>query len=147
MRIIQANKNKPLMLGRQGENEVTTVQFDVSGWADLYGQGTFTLINMRPSESLGYFCNVTVADDVVSWVVKNTDVYLAGDGHVQLVYTVGDQIAKSVIFFTRVLKSLNVTDVPDTPPDWAAEVLEELATLQALITIATNAQIDSALYS
>lgn len=147
MRIIQANKNKPLMLGRQGENEVTTVQFDVSGWADLYGQGTFTLINMRPSESLGYFCNVTVANDVVSWVVKNTDVYLAGDGHVQLVYTVGDQIAKSVIFFTRVLKSLNVTDVPDTPPDWAAEVLEELATLQALITIATNAQIDSALYS
>lgn len=147
MRIVQANKNKPLVIGRQGENEVTTVQFDVSGWATLYGEGTFTLTNLRPTESLGYACTVTVADEVVSWVVKSTDVYIAGEGHVQLTYTVGDQIAKSVIYFTRVQKSLNSSEVPDDPPDWAADVLSELARLEALFDIATTAEIDSAIYS
>lgn len=147
MRIVQANKNKPLFIGRQGENEVTTVQFNVEGWADLYGSGTFTLTNQRPGESYGYSCSVTVADEVVSWVVDDADVYIAGEGHVQLTYTVDDQIAKSEIFFTRIQKSLSIGEVPDPAPDWASEVMTELARLEALFDIATTAEIDSALYS
>ena len=87
MRIIQANKNKPIALGFQGENDAVTVQFDVKGWADLYGAGYFTLLNQRPTESVGYPCTVTVADEVVSWVVSYTDVFIEGTGHVQLTFT------------------------------------------------------------
>ena len=96
MRIVQAKKNKPIYIGWQGENEVVTVQFDVSGWSDLYGNGTFTLINQRPTETVGYPCTVTVADNIVSWVVKAVDVFIEGNGHVQLTYTVNGQIAKSI---------------------------------------------------
>lgn len=150
MRIIQAQKNKPIYIGWQGENEVVTVQFDVSGWSDLYGAGTFTLINQRPKETVGYPCAVTVSDNVVSWVVKEVDVYHEGNGHVQLTYTVNDQIAKSIQFFTIIQKSINVGDIPDPLPDWFNEVqvkIQECLDAVAAIEVATNAEIDSALYS
>ena len=143
MRIVKAKQNKPIYIGWQGENEVVTVQFDVKGWKDLYGNGVFTLINQRPTETVGYPCTVSVADEVVSWLVKDTDVYLEGNGHVQLTYTVNGAVAKSIQFFTFVQKSINSGPVPDPLPDWFEEVMEYIQQLQ----IATNAEIDSALYS
>ena len=93
MRIVQARKNKIIPLGFQGEHDVTTVQFDVSGWADLYGEGTFSLMNQRPTETMGYPCTISEENDVVSWVVDNNDVFIEGNGRVQLTYTVGQNIA------------------------------------------------------
>ena len=147
MRIIQAKKNKPINIGWQGENEVVTVQFDVSGWADAYGNGSFTLLNQRPTETVGYPCTVTENDGVVSWVVKDVDVYYEGNGHVQLTYTVDGHIAKSIQFFTLVQKSINVGDIPDPLPDWFQEVQTEIEQLESVVVIATNAEIDAALYS
>lgn len=154
MRIVQAKKNKPIYIGWQGENEVVTVQFDVSGWSDLYGSGTFTLINQRPTETVGYPCTVTVADDVVSWVVKDVDVFIEGNGHVQLTYTVNGQIAKSIQFFTFVQRSINVGDIPEPLPDWFSEMQQEIDEAMALVqevldtyAVATNAEIDAAIYS
>ena len=150
MRIVQAKRNKPIYIGWQGENEVVTVQFDVSGWSDLYGNGTLTLINQRPTETVGYPCTVTVADNIVSWVVKAVDVFIEGNGHVQLTYTVNGQIAKSIQYFTFIQRSINVGEIPDPLPDWFAEVQAEIDEIFALLDsyeIATNAEIDSALYS
>lgn len=154
MRVVQAKKNKPIYIGWQGENEVVTVQFDVKGWADLYGNGTFTLINQRPTETVGYPCTVTVEDEVVSWVVKDVDVDIEGNGHVQLTYTVNDHVAKSIQFFTFVQKSINVGDIPEVLPDWFREMQVEIAEAMALVQecidtyqVATNAEIDTALYS
>lgn len=143
MRIVQAEKNKIIHIGRQGENEVVTVQFDVKGWSDLYGDGVFTVINQRPTETVGYPCTVTVSDEVVSWVVKDLDVYIEGNGRVQLIYTVNEHVAKSVQFISFIQKSIDIGDIPDPLPDWFAEVMEYISQLQ----IATNAQIDAELYS
>lgn len=147
MRTIQANKNKPIFLGWQGENEVTTVTFDVSGWETLYGSGTFTLINQRPTETVGYPCTVTVANETVSWVVKAVDVYKEGNGHVQLTYTVDDDVAKSIQFFTLIQKSINVGDIPDPLPDWFNEIEEMVQQCIDSVVVATTAEIDSAMYS
>lgn len=143
MRIIQAKKNKPIYIGWQGENEVVTVQFDVKGWADLYGSGVFTVMNQRPTETVGYPCTVTVSNEVVSWVVKDVDVYIEGNGRVQLTYTVDGHVAKSIQFITTIQKSINVGDIPDPLPDWFAEVMEYIEQLQ----IATIPEIDAELYS
>lgn len=143
MRTIQAKQNRVIPIGFQGENGVVTVQFDVTGWADLYGTGTFTLLNKRPTEEIGYPCSVTVSGNTVSWVVSAADVYYAGNGRCQLDYTVNQQVAKSVQFFTLVSPSIGVGDVPDPAPDWIREVLEAVASIQ----VATNAEIDLALYS
>lgn len=142
MRTIKARKDKIIPLGYQGENEVVTVQFDVSGWRDLYGSGTFTLMNQRPTEGFGYPCTVTVENEVVSWVIKAVDVYIEGNGLCQLTYTVNNAIAKSVQFITSVRKSVGVGDVPDPVPDWVQEIQEAISTIE----VATIAQIDSALY-
>lgn len=155
MRTIYAKRNKPLIIGWQGENEATQVQFDVSGWKDTFGTGTFSLLNQRPTETIGYPCTVTEADGIVTWVVKDVDVAKEGTGHVQLTYTVGDQLAKSEQFFTLIRKSINVSETPPEPyPDWFADVMQAVneATQTAQecldsVVVATNAQIDSALYS
>lgn len=154
MRTIHANKNKPLIIGFQGENDAVTVQFNVSGWKDLYGEGTFSLLNQRPSETIGYPCTVTEEDNVVSWVVKEVDVFKEGTGRVQLTYTVGETLAKSEQFFTIVRNSINVGDVPEPYPDWYYEVMKEINEAKELsqecldsVQVATNAEIDSALYS
>lgn len=142
MRIIQARRNKVIQLGFQGENGVVTVQFDVKGWADLYGAGTFALMNQRPTEEIGYPCSVTVENNVVSWIVGSADVFIPGNGRCQLSYTVNNKIAKSVQFITSVYKSIGVGDVPDPAPDWVQDVLNAVAS----INVATTEQIDSALY-
>ena len=154
MRIVKAKQNKIIPLGFQGEHDVTTVQFDVSGWADLYGEGTFSLVNQRPSETTGYPCTITEENEIVSWVVDNNDVYIEGNGRVQLTYTVGENIAKSIVFITRIMKSIGVGEVPEPVPDWMEEMRQEIAAANDIaqecldsVQVATNAEIDSALYS
>lgn len=155
MRIVQAEKKKPLIIGWQGENEVTQVQFDVSGWKDTYGTGTFSLLNQRPTETIGYPCTVTEEDGIVSWVVKDVDVAKEGTGHVQLTYTVGETLAKSEQYFTLIRKSINVSEeIPEPYPDWFADVMVQVNEAKEIaqkcldaVAVATNAQIDSALYS
>lgn len=155
MRIINANKNKPLVIGWQGENDAVTVRFNVDGWKDKFGEGIFSLICQRPTETVGYPCTVTEAGGVVSWVVKYVDVFYEGTGHVQLTYTVGDTIAKSEQYFTIIRKSINVSEEPPEPyPDWFAEVMQAVEEAKQVaqecldsVEVATNAQIDAALYS
>lgn len=142
MRIMQAKKNKVIPLGFQGENGVVTVQFDVSGWSDLYGAGTFSLMNQRPTEENGYPCYVSVDGNVVSWLISSTEVYIPGNGRCQLTYTVNNTVAKSIQFITSVYPSVGVGEVPDSPPDWVWEIREAIASIE----IATISEIDSALY-
>lgn len=146
MRLIKARKDKVIPIGFQGENGVVTVQFDVTGWSDLYGSGTFSLMNQRPTETTGYPCTVTVANNIVSWVVSDFDVYIAGNGRVQLTYTVSSKIAKSIQFFTIVQKSIGTGTVPEPVPDWLDELQEEIQECQDALQVATNAEIDAALY-
>ena len=146
MRIIQALPNKLLKIGFQGENDALAVTFDVKGWDDLYGQGTFALMNQRPTETTGYPCTVTLADDVVTWKVSNADVAIPGNGRVQLVYTVGTLIAKSVQYCTEIYNSIGSGEIPAPVPDWVWEVRNELAEMEEQIQVATNAEIDAALY-
>jgi len=123
MRYITARECTEIALGRQGENNVTTVQFDVSGWAEEYGSGTFMLLNQRSEDTVGYPVESTVENETVSWVVKSADVYYSGYGKVQLTYTVDNKIAKDVIYVTHTDKSIDGGDIPDPTPDWVAEVL------------------------
>lgn len=147
MRIIQALPNKLLKIGFQGENDALAVTFDVDGWADLYGQGTFALMNQRPTETTGYPCEVTLDGDTVTWVVSNPDVAIPGNGRVQLTYTVGSVIAKSIQFCTEIYRSIGSGDVPPPVPDWVWQVRDEIAQIEGQVQVATNAQIDAALYS
>ena len=151
MRISNAKKNKPVLLGFQGENNAVMVRFDVTGWQEAYGTGTFSLYNQRPTEPVGYPCySITVEDGILSWLVQNADVAIAGDGFVQLTYTVGESVAKSEQYNTLVLSSINYGPIPEPVPDWVWEVRSAVAEAIAIaesIETATLEQIDEALYS
>ena len=125
MRYVKAQDGVVIQLGRQGENEVVTVQFDIKGWAEEYGTGTFTLVHQRCKDGDGFEREITVDGDVLSWLITNVDVAYAGNGVLQLTYTVGDAVAKSAMFYTKVLPSLDASEeVPDPWKPWVDEVLE-----------------------
>ena len=125
MRYVKAVEGEVIPLGRQGENNILTVQFDVSGWEEEFGVGTFTLVHQRCMDGDGFEREITVADNKVSWLITNVDVAYAGKGLLQLTYTVDEAVAKSVIYTTKVEKSLDATaKVPDPWKPWVDEVLE-----------------------
>ena len=106
MRTIHAKCNAAIPLGRVGENDAAVVVFDVSRWAETYGDGTFELVNLRSGETDGYYCDIEQIENEVRWTVKSTDLTNVGYGKCELIYTVGGTVAKSVIFSTVVLASL-----------------------------------------
>ena len=128
MRQISAQEKVIIPLGRQGENGAAEIIFDVSGWADLYGNGAFELLNRRPAENTPYTCSITVSDEQVHWIVQSADVALVGHGRCELTYVVDDVIAKSVVFATCVLPSIEgAGEVPEPYESRIQDLIEASA--------------------
>ena len=123
MRYVKAEEKENIALGRQGENQVVTVQFDVAGWREQYGTGEFILLHQRSGDTAAYPCTITEDGDTLVWVIESADVYYKGNGMAQLIYIVNSAIAKSVIYSTFVLPSLDGGDMPTPMPDWIFEVM------------------------
>lgn len=126
MKYVTAKECIVIPLGRQGENLAETVQFDVSGWAELYGAGAFMLLHQRCSDPAPYECPITVEDETVNWAVRNADTALVGYGKAELIYAVNGAVAKSVIYQTNTLKSLDGSaEFPDPYDDWLRQMHED----------------------
>lgn len=121
-------------LGRQGEKDVTTVPIDYSPWAVEYGQGAVQAVYSR-ADGLTYNVVLEVDGTTANWVVTKADTEIDGRGELQIEYYVGDKLKKSIVWATKVSRSLKVTgDAPDPYETW----LESLQTLAA--ETQTNAQ-------
>lgn len=126
MRYIVASQETVIPLGRQGEDNVETVQFDVSGWVEEYGDGAYELLHERCMDTAPYECPITVEDGVVNWVVRSADTAYVGRGQAQLMYVINDGVAKSVIYKTSTLKSIDGNpDFPDPYDDWLRQMHED----------------------
>lgn len=133
-------------VGRQGENLARNIYFDLSDLIDTYGEGTATLVHMRPSDKAPYVCTVTRSDTFLIWAPTSTDTAYAGSGKCELRWVVGDTLAKSVIYATKIAQSITADEtMPDQYQSWYEQLL---AQIQAY-TIATqridvlNARVDS----
>lgn len=145
MRMIRAEELSAFPLGRLGENEVTTVVFDITEWRELYGEGTFSLLNRRSGDAAAYPCVVEQDEREVRWNIKAADVAVAGYGQCELIYTVGSTVAKSKIYNTYVDQALTGGDnVPEPWEDWVQDVLDAVDRIEAaaeqIKTSATPAQ-------
>lgn len=146
MRYVTAQEGVVIPLGRQGENEVETVQFDVSGWAEEYGEGSYELLHERCLDSAPYACPITVDEDkqLVEWVVRNSDNAYKGRGRAQLVYIVDKAVAKSVIYYTSTLPAIDSDmEFPDPYEDWLVQMHEDAEYVRANIDAALDAQENS----
>ena len=124
LRYVVAEENVVIPLGRQGENEVETVQFPVDGWAELYGTGAFELLHKRCKDTAPYPCSITVEDGNVNWVIGSADTQFVGRGVAQLVYVVDGAVAKSVVYATSTLHSVDGGScAPEPWQSWVDEVL------------------------
>lgn len=105
-------------LGVQGENLAQQVRFPVRRWVEGYGEGTFRLLVRRPGDTEPYAAAVTVEEEYVVWTVTAADTARAGMGRCELQYSVGEALAKSWAWVTRVEASLGGSGEDPPEPEY-----------------------------
>lgn len=120
MRIVKvgvlAPTNKGILLGVQGENRATEVEFDTRPWFREYPSGTMSAVAKREGDHAPYPLSLDVADGTAVWQVSDTDTAKAGEGKVELTMTSGGVRVRSLTFKTLVTASL--TDAPVDDDAW-----------------------------
>lgn len=121
---IYALPDRPVDLGRLGENEHRRVLFDVSEYVTMYPNATYTVINRPYQSDTAYpVPTVTRDGDCLIWTVTASDVAAEGRGECELIVTVDDVIAKSIIYSTVVKAALDGSGEVPTPVEaWQAEL-------------------------
>lgn len=121
-----------LILGQQLENEVTEVVFDFSAWQSAYGSGTVGLSVQRHGDDRPYAVVPTVSGTDATWNISDLDTACKGVGEVQVTYTVGTVIKKSVVYKFTVYRSLGENgEYPSPGQTWQEEIEEELNDVKA----------------
>lgn len=122
MRTVYAQKNKKIILGRQGEDNAVRVVWPgiVSDWSSLYGYGSFQLSVRRFGDENAYPVVVEVNGDDIRFTVTSTETSIAGNGNCELTYIANGTIAKSATWETVVLNSLT-GQTPSEPPEEPAK--------------------------
>lgn len=124
MRTVNAKCGAVIPIGRLGENEATAVVFDVAEWIELFGVGDFTLLHQRSGDPAPYPCSIEHDENTVTWTVTSADLGVQGYGKCELIYTVSDTVAKSVIYTTVTGAALTGGAEPPEPwEDWVQRVL------------------------
>lgn len=146
MRTVKAKEECIIQIGRTSENDAEVIRFDVSDWPELYGAGgSFVLAHQRPNEAQPYVCAASVAaDGWLEWIVKDTDVQITGKGEAQLTYVINSVVAKSVIFTTRISRSLGQTgELPEPYENKIDELIEAAANITTEANRAETARTDA----
>jgi len=126
-------------LGRRGENRATVIDFPLGFFIDNYGEGTPSLVHLRPGDTEPYVCyTVSTGDGYLRWYITDTDTAKAGSGKCELRWNVDDTgdgdtedaydtRAKSIIYTTTIHPSLtDETKIPDPYKDWYDAMMEGL---------------------
>ena len=140
MRTVYAQKNKKIILGRQGEDKAVRVVWPgiVSDWSSLYGDGSFQLSVRRFGDENAYPVAVEVNGDDVRFTVTSAETAIAGNGKCELTYIANGTIAKSATWETVVLNSLT-GQTPSEPPEepaksWFTAIQGQIGNLAELAT-------------
>lgn len=132
---VEASCLTKLPLGRQGENLTRQIIFDVSGWLDEFGPGIVELIFQRNRDEQAYPVAVDQDGSNVLWTVTATDTELPGEnGHCELRYYVGDTLAKSQVWTTRIIPAIPVPTAetpPETEQGWVDQIISVGAAAKA----------------
>ena len=120
---VQAKPDQTIVLGRLGENERVYVVFDVSDILDELGADvSFTLLYRKPGDDVAYPVSAVGTDreeGTVTWLVSAADTSVTGRGQCQLLCTLGEVIAKTLIWTTIVLTALDGSgEVPEEWESW-----------------------------
>ena len=137
MRIIIAEKGKPINLGRVGEDITKVVKFDLSEIA--FPNATYTIAHRPQGATASYFGDSYVENGMLCWLIHDSDLVKAGIGRCEVIAT-GNGVAKSYIYQTRVDESIDdeIGEVPPPYQPWVDSVLKEFAFSHKLENITCN---------
>ena len=127
MRTVVVRNGTRIPLGKQGENKAVRVVWPeiAEKYTKLYGDGRFELVVVQKGQAYPAVVNVDGPDLI--WNVLAADVATVGAGSLELIYYVGDTIAKSQTWETFVVASKSAegtTDPPEPQKAWVDKVLE-----------------------
>lgn len=127
MRTVVVHNGARIPLGKQGENNAVRVVWPgiAEKYAKLYGDGRFELVVVQNDKVYPAVVNVDGADLI--WNVLAADVAIAEIGSLELIYYVGDTIAKSQTWetFVEVSKSAEgTTEPPEPAKNWVDVVIK-----------------------
>ena len=126
MRLAEMEKVK-INIGYVGENEHTTVLIDCKKAFDEYPEAVASL-TVRPPRGGEYPAVVVRNGNVVEWTVTDSDLIYAGNGEIQLTFTVGEVIVKTAIGTTVINRSLmRPGDIPTPIQNWIEQANQKIA--------------------
>lgn len=125
---VDCQNRMPLSIGVQEENLAHGIQFDITPWIEEHGAGAVTANAQRPTDAVPYPVIVQQDGNIVTWRPKTADVAIEGTGAFQLIYTVGEVVARTRIWATNIGPSLiGAGDPPDPFDDWLDDMREVAA--------------------
>lgn len=127
MRTVVVRNGTRIPLGKQGENKAVRVVWPeiAEKYTKLYGDGRFELVVVQKGQAYPAVVNIDGPDLI--WNVLAADVATVGAGSLELIYYVGDTIAKSQTWetFVEVSKSAEgTTEPPEPAKNWVDIVLK-----------------------
>ena len=115
---------KSIPLGRQGEQYARAVEIDCAKMLRDYPGARLTLMQRRTRGETARIVKADVSDTgVITWSPDMDAMAVAGLGAIEIVATVDDKVAKSVIAATAIAPSLTPPDT-DTQSGWVKDVLD-----------------------
>lgn len=126
MNVYRVKTGSILPLGKQGENLARKIQFDISRWISTFGPGTVQLLHQRSGDEAPYPVAVYREGNFAVWTVTDADTAAPGTGHAELQYYVGDALAKSETWMTKVFPALGPAGEmpPEAQQGWVDQVLQ-----------------------
>ena len=127
---VNATHDKPIQLGRQGENLVTRVKFNLLLFIQQFGEGNAKLLVKRAGDEVLYPAKLKQSGATATWEIGEEWTANAGRGYCELNWYVGDKLAKSELFSTVVLASLEgkvMDNAPDPGDSYVADVMAAAA--------------------
>lgn len=125
-----ATPGATIALGRQGENLARCVEFNLSKFRSLYGDGSAQLLVRRPEETEPYPAYLEVDGDTAVWTLTSADTAISGHyGKAELQWYVGEVLAKSTTWNTVVQAALGEPreEAPEPYLTWMEEMLQVAA--------------------
>jgi len=109
-----------IRLGRVGEHNVRTIEFDVSSWLNEFDNDGYVVVFVTPpcdahahASRQGYLAPVSTSSGIISWTVRAMDTACEGNGTVELImYGSGNRILQSAAASTKVYPSSSHHPMP-----------------------------------
>lgn len=139
-----------IVLGRQGDSEVTKIRFDVRAWLDEYPNGTITGYAIPP-QGEGYPLVLSTSDGRAAWTVEGGDTAQAGRGQVQIVLLGADgEKLHSAISNTVILPSIAQSaggEPPSAIEIWSDKLEKSISEIDGMTVSATSGETEQATVS